>query len=297
MPQSVVPPSPTEPPPGFAVAPNEARAAAERVEAVQAARREHPGLRSTVAVPTAGGDPRTYQVGYFTPLERSQYGSDIRVEVVVSGVSGEVLEVWTGPQAAPRWPAAASPRWAALNKPWVWLPLAALFLLPFVDPRRPLRLVHLDLLVLLDLASPSSTSTRAASRSRCRSCTRCSPTCWCAPCWPGSGRGLGGGARALAADALAGGRARAARRLPGRAQRAGLDRDRRGLREHGRRRPNRARRGALRAERGARRHLRAGQLPRLPAVRGAAALGRKLGRRAGRARRGGRSSTCSRSSA
>ena len=33
-------------------------------------------------MPTAGGDPRTYQVGYFTPLERSQYGSDIRVEVV-----------------------------------------------------------------------------------------------------------------------------------------------------------------------------------------------------------------------
>ena len=150
VPQSVVPPSPTEPPPGFAVAPNEARAAAERVEAVQAARREHSGLRSTVAVPTAGGDPRTYQVGYFTPLERSQYGSDIRVEVVVSGVSGEVLEVWTGPQAATPLARGGEPSLGrSLNKPWVRLPLAALFLLPFVDPRRPLRLVHLDLLVLL----------------------------------------------------------------------------------------------------------------------------------------------------
>ena len=31
----------------------------------------------------------------------------------------------------------------------MWLPLALLFLLPFVDPRRPFRLLHLDLLVLL----------------------------------------------------------------------------------------------------------------------------------------------------
>jgi Glycosyltransferase family 87 len=150
VPQSVVPPSPTEPPPGFAIAPNEARAAAEGVEAVRAARREHPGLRATVAVPTAGGDAGTYQVGYFTPLERSQYGSDIRVEVVVSGLTGEVLEVWTGPQAATPLARGGEPSLGrSLNEPWVWLPLAALFLLPFVDPRRPLRLVHLDLLVLL----------------------------------------------------------------------------------------------------------------------------------------------------
>jgi hypothetical protein len=150
VPQSVVPPSPTEPPPGFAIAPNEARAAAEGVDAVRAARREHPGLRATVAVPTAGGDAGTYQVGYFTPLERSQYGSDIRVEVVVSGLTGEVLEVWTGPQAATPLARGGEPSLGrSLNKPWVWLPLAALFLLPFVDPRRPLRLVHLDLLVLL----------------------------------------------------------------------------------------------------------------------------------------------------
>ena len=33
----------------------------------------------------------------------------------------------------------------------MWLPLCLLFLAPFFDPRRPLRLVHLDLLVLLGL--------------------------------------------------------------------------------------------------------------------------------------------------
>ena len=36
-----------------------------------------------------------------------------------------------------------------LNAPYVWIPLCLLFLLPFVDLRRPFRLLHLDLLVLL----------------------------------------------------------------------------------------------------------------------------------------------------
>jgi hypothetical protein len=38
-----------------------------------------------------------------------------------------------------------------VNAPYVWLPLCLLFLAPFFDPRRPWRLVHLDLLVLLGL--------------------------------------------------------------------------------------------------------------------------------------------------
>jgi hypothetical protein len=36
-----------------------------------------------------------------------------------------------------------------LNSGWIWIPLCLLFLAPFVDPRRPFRLLHLDLLVLL----------------------------------------------------------------------------------------------------------------------------------------------------
>jgi hypothetical protein len=36
-----------------------------------------------------------------------------------------------------------------MNLWYVWLPLGLLFLAPFVNPRRPFRLVHLDLLVLL----------------------------------------------------------------------------------------------------------------------------------------------------
>src|SRR5690349_18780104 len=36
-----------------------------------------------------------------------------------------------------------------VNSPWVWIPLTLLFVLPFVTPRRPLRMLHLDLLVLV----------------------------------------------------------------------------------------------------------------------------------------------------
>ena len=36
-----------------------------------------------------------------------------------------------------------------LNAAYVWLPLCLLFLVPFFDPRRPFRLLHLDLLMLL----------------------------------------------------------------------------------------------------------------------------------------------------
>src|SRR5215210_1573420 len=36
-----------------------------------------------------------------------------------------------------------------INAPYVWLPLCLLFLAPFVHLRRPFRLLHLDLLVLL----------------------------------------------------------------------------------------------------------------------------------------------------
>jgi hypothetical protein len=64
--------------------------------------------------------------------------------------SGAILEQWSGYQVAWRmargYPGAFGRK---LNAPYVWIPLCVLFLLPFVDFRRPLRLLHLDLLVLL----------------------------------------------------------------------------------------------------------------------------------------------------
>ena len=72
------------------------------------------------------------------------------VQVQVDDRSGAVLEQWTGDQVA--WTMARGYEGAfgrKLNAPYVWIPLCVLFLAPFVDLRRPFRLLHLDLLVLL----------------------------------------------------------------------------------------------------------------------------------------------------
>jgi hypothetical protein len=74
-------------------------------------------------------------------------------QVQLDDRSGAVLEAWTGYQVAwtmaRGYPGAFGRKAAAL---YVWLPLCALFLAPFVDWRRPLRLWHLDLLVLLSFS-------------------------------------------------------------------------------------------------------------------------------------------------
>jgi hypothetical protein len=61
-----------------------------------------------------------------------------------------VLEAWTGPQVAWKMARGYENAFAGkLNAPYVWLPLCLLFIAPFVDRRRPFRLLHLDLAVLL----------------------------------------------------------------------------------------------------------------------------------------------------
>src|SRR6266508_4842471 len=72
------------------------------------------------------------------------------VQVQVDDRSGAVLEQWSGDQVA--WTMARGYPGAfgrKLNAPYVWIPLCLVFLAPFVDVRRPFRLLHLDLLVLL----------------------------------------------------------------------------------------------------------------------------------------------------
>jgi len=150
VPESVAPPSQTEPPPGFGISARQARGIAAQEPEVQRARAEHADLKETVSIPTFGGDGGTFEVVFYTPGEQSRYGSDIRVEVIVSGLTGDVFDVWTGPQAATPLARGEEPSVGrSLNAPYVWLPLAAIFLFTFFDPRRPLRLLHLDLVVLL----------------------------------------------------------------------------------------------------------------------------------------------------
>jgi Glycosyltransferase family 87 len=135
--------SPDQRPPGFRLTAGEAVDVAETVEEVKDQRAERGRLVGRVARPDYVADPFRWQVTY------KRDGVDV-VEVHVDGRTGRVLEVWTGPYV--EFPLArpqADKLAGTLNAAWIWIPLCLLFVAPFFDPRRPFRLLHLDLLVLL----------------------------------------------------------------------------------------------------------------------------------------------------
>jgi hypothetical protein len=132
------PSSQTEPPRFFDRSAREITRIAERAEKVRAEGRA--GTLDPTAYTKGAG---RWQVSFFRD------GDEV-VQVLVDDRSGAVLEQWTGHQVA--WTMARGYEGAfgrKLNAPYVWIPLCVLFLAPFVDLRRPLRLLHLDLLVLL----------------------------------------------------------------------------------------------------------------------------------------------------
>lgn len=91
---------------------------------------------------------RRWQVSYYAPPPRGGGRTEEIAQVIVDDRSGRVLERWTGVQVA--WTMARGYPGAfgrAVNAPWIWIPLCVLFVAPFL--RRPLRLLHLDLAVLL----------------------------------------------------------------------------------------------------------------------------------------------------
>jgi Glycosyltransferase family 87 len=93
--------------------------------------------------PTAEAKPGTWQVDFYAD------GTD-RVQVVVDDLTGQIRETWTGYQIAWQMARGYPDQFGhKLNAPYVWLPLAAIFLLGLLDLRRLRRMVHLDLLVLL----------------------------------------------------------------------------------------------------------------------------------------------------
>jgi hypothetical protein len=112
---------------------------ASRDPTVVEARREHPGL-DTVSEQINAGD---WQVGFLTD------GDEI-VQVIVDGRTGVPKETWTGEQVAWRmargYPGAFGRK---LNAPYVWLPLCLIFVVGLLDWRRPLRIAHLDLLMIV----------------------------------------------------------------------------------------------------------------------------------------------------
>src|ERR671926_586547 len=129
------------PPPGRRLTGVQGQRIAERVPKVRRTRARHPGSFPNVFLK----GPGRWQVSFFS---RDKPPKEI-AQVYVDDASGRVTEAWTGFQVA--WTMARGYPGAfgrKVNAPWVWIPLTVLFVLPFVDPRRPLRLLHLDLLVL-----------------------------------------------------------------------------------------------------------------------------------------------------
>ena len=77
-------------------------------------------------------------------------GSDLLADVTVDGRTGEVVEAWQGTQAGWLMARGHDGYFGETFDDWyVWIPLCLLFVAPFFDPRRPFRMLHVDLLVLL----------------------------------------------------------------------------------------------------------------------------------------------------
>jgi hypothetical protein len=138
------PPSLSRPPAGFGLSARQAIAAANQADAVRDERVQSPGMYPIVF--ERGSD---WQVSYFTggDADRSEVA-----QAVVDGESGEVLGAWHDTQLTDPLARGYSGAIAQkVNAPYIWLPLCLLFVAPFFDPRRPFRLLHLDLLVLVGL--------------------------------------------------------------------------------------------------------------------------------------------------
>jgi hypothetical protein len=130
-----------EPPVGHRLSAKQAIAIADRVEKVQRQKRRVPGATASAYLKGA----TRWQVSYYTPRGRREIA-----QVSIDDLTGQVLEAWTGYQVA--WTMARGYRGAfgrKVNAPYVWIPLCLLFVVPFLDPRRPFRWLHLDLLVLV----------------------------------------------------------------------------------------------------------------------------------------------------
>jgi hypothetical protein len=136
------PPSMDERPPLHRLTGNQAQRIAERLPKIRAERAKHE--RTTVSVYQKGSN--RWQVSFFAK------GKEIG-QVSIWDATGAVLEAWTGPQVA--WTMARGYEGAFGRKSaalYVWIPLLVLFVAPFVDWRRPLRMRHLDLLALCSLS-------------------------------------------------------------------------------------------------------------------------------------------------
>ncbi len=133
----------TTPPVGRHLSSDEVLEIANRLPKMRAVRAEYRGSFGDAYLKGA----TRWQVSYF-----SKQSKEIGL-VYIADHNGKVLEQWTGFQIA--WSMARGYPGAFgkhVNALYIWIPLCVLFFVPFFDWRKPLRLLHLDLLVLLSFS-------------------------------------------------------------------------------------------------------------------------------------------------
>jgi hypothetical protein len=133
----------THPPPGHRLNGNQVLAIARALPKIHSAVPAHRGAFPVVYEK----GPYEWQVSWF-----DRRSHEI-AQVLIDDQSARVLEAWTGFQVA--WSMARGYPGAfgrKSNALYVWIPLSLLFIAPFFDRRRPLRILHLDLLVLLSFS-------------------------------------------------------------------------------------------------------------------------------------------------
>ena len=142
-------PSMTKPPAGFRLTGEQVLVTAKKNPVVIAELKKHPHLVAYVYTRGVG----VWQVSWFTPLPKPKHQIEM-LQLYVSDATGDVTQVWTGYQVA--WTMARGYPGAFgrnINSLYVWLPLCAVFLLPFIPWRRRPTLWHLDLLMLLGFSA------------------------------------------------------------------------------------------------------------------------------------------------
>jgi hypothetical protein len=128
-----------KPPPGFQLPAGEVIEIADQAPEVAAERAESPEMKPRAS--TRGTD--RWQIDYY------EDGVDV-AQAVIDDRTGAVIESWRNQQVEVKLARGYEDAVAGnVNEWYVWIPLCILFVAPFFDPRRPFRLLHLDLLVLL----------------------------------------------------------------------------------------------------------------------------------------------------
>jgi hypothetical protein len=131
-------------PPGRELTGSRVGEIADALAAVRRERRRYPGATREVFLK----GPSRWQVSYFAKVPPGAPRKEI-AQVIVDDRGGAVLEAYTGYKVA--WTMARGYPGAfgrIVNSPIVWIPLAVLFVAPFLGRLRRPRMLHLDLLVL-----------------------------------------------------------------------------------------------------------------------------------------------------